>query len=107
MMNGQTALLSVRQMAEADRLTIAAGKPAIDMMESAGGAVAREIERRWTARPVIVLCGLITTAAMASSPPGILSKPAGPFISPCWARAIIWRARRVITRSDGAWPLNR
>ena len=57
MMNGQTALLSVRQMAEADRLTIAAGKPAIDMMESAGGAVAREIERRWTARPVIVLCG--------------------------------------------------
>jgi NAD(P)H-hydrate repair Nnr-like enzyme with NAD(P)H-hydrate epimerase domain len=22
-------------------------------------------------------------------------------------RAIIWRARRVITRSDGAWPLNR
>ena len=57
MMNGQTALLSVRQMAEADRLTIAAGMPAIDMMESAGGAVAREIERRWTARPVIVLCG--------------------------------------------------
>ena len=42
MMNGRTALLSVRQMAEADRLTIAAGKPAIDMMESAGGAVARE-----------------------------------------------------------------
>jgi hydroxyethylthiazole kinase-like uncharacterized protein yjeF len=57
MMNGQTALLRVRQMVEADRLTVAAGIPAIDMMESAGGAVAREIGRRWTARPVIVLCG--------------------------------------------------
>jgi hydroxyethylthiazole kinase-like uncharacterized protein yjeF len=57
MMNGQTALLRVRQMAEADRLTIAAGIPAIDLMESAGGAVAREIRRRWKARPVIILCG--------------------------------------------------
>src|SRR5271169_5723099 len=57
MMNGQTALLRIRQMAEADRLTIAASIPAIDMMESAGGAVAREIGRRWKTRPVIVLCG--------------------------------------------------
>ena len=57
MMNGQTALLRVRQMAEADRLTVAAGTPAIDMMERAGGAVAREIRRRWKVRPVIVLCG--------------------------------------------------
>ena len=56
-MNGQTALLRVRQMAEADRLTVAAGTPAIDMMERAGGAVAREIRRRWKVRPVIVLCG--------------------------------------------------
>jgi hydroxyethylthiazole kinase-like uncharacterized protein yjeF len=57
MMNGQTALLRVRQMAEADRLTVAAGTPAIDMMASAGGAVAREIVRRWKVQPVIVLCG--------------------------------------------------
>jgi hypothetical protein len=57
MMNGQTALLRVRQMAEADRLTVAAGTSAIDMMERAGGAVAREIRRRWKVRPVIVLCG--------------------------------------------------
>jgi ADP-dependent NAD(P)H-hydrate dehydratase / NAD(P)H-hydrate epimerase len=57
MMNGQTALLRVRQMAEADRLTIAAGVSAIDMMESAGKAVAREIGRRWKVQPVIVLCG--------------------------------------------------
>ena len=57
MMNGRTALLRVGQMAEADRLTVAAGTPAIELMENAGSAVAREIERRWSARPVIVLCG--------------------------------------------------
>jgi NAD(P)H-hydrate repair Nnr-like enzyme with NAD(P)H-hydrate epimerase domain len=57
MMNGQMALLRVRQMAEADSLTVAAGMPAIDMMEHAGGAVAREIGRRRKVRPVIVLCG--------------------------------------------------
>jgi hydroxyethylthiazole kinase-like uncharacterized protein yjeF len=57
MMNGQAALLRVRQLAEADRLTVAAGMPAIDMMEHAGGAVAREIGRRWKVRPVVVLCG--------------------------------------------------
>ena len=36
MMNGRTALLRVGQMAEADRLTVAAGTPTIDMMEHAG-----------------------------------------------------------------------
>ncbi len=56
-MNFQTALLDVRRMGDADRLTVAAGTPAIELMENAGRAVAREIERRWTARPVIVLCG--------------------------------------------------
>jgi NAD(P)H-hydrate epimerase len=56
-MNFQTALLDVRQMGEADRLTTAAGKSVIELMENAGQAVAREIEKRWSARPVIVLCG--------------------------------------------------
>ena len=51
MMNGRTALLRVSQMAEADRLTAAAGTPTIDMMEHAGGAVAREIGRRWKGVP--------------------------------------------------------
>jgi NAD(P)H-hydrate epimerase len=57
MMNGQMALLRVRQMAEADRLTVAAGTLAVDMMDHAGEAVAGEIGRRWKVRPVIVLCG--------------------------------------------------
>jgi hypothetical protein len=42
----ETALLDVRRMDEADRLTVAAGTPAIDLMENAGRAVAREIEQR-------------------------------------------------------------
>ena len=56
-MNGQTALLTTRQMAEADRLSVVSGLSVIDLMDHAGSAVAREIGRRWTARPVIVLCG--------------------------------------------------
>jgi len=57
MMNFQTALLNVHQMGEADRLTIAAGTSAIELMENAGKAVACEIQKRWPACPVIVLCG--------------------------------------------------
>jgi hydroxyethylthiazole kinase-like uncharacterized protein yjeF len=56
-MNLETALLDVHQMAEADRLAVAAGKPVIELMENAGWAVKCEIERRWSSCPVIVLCG--------------------------------------------------
>ena len=56
-MNLQCALLSVRQMDEADRLTVADGKSVIELMENAGSAVAKEIVKRWSTRPVIVLCG--------------------------------------------------
>jgi hydroxyethylthiazole kinase-like uncharacterized protein yjeF len=56
-LNGHTALLSVGQMGDADRLTVAAGVPAIEMMARAGLAVAGEIRRRWAACPVVVLCG--------------------------------------------------
>jgi NAD(P)H-hydrate epimerase len=56
-MNFQTALLDVGQMGEADRLTVASGKRVSATMENAGSAVAYEIEKRWSARPVIVLCG--------------------------------------------------
>jgi NAD(P)H-hydrate epimerase len=56
-MNNRTALLDVTQMGEADRLSVEAGIPMIDLMENAGRAVSDAIRRRWTARPVIVLCG--------------------------------------------------
>ena len=56
-MNFQTALLYVGRMGEADRLTVASGKSVIELMENAGKAVAQAIEKRWSARSVIVLCG--------------------------------------------------
>jgi hydroxyethylthiazole kinase-like uncharacterized protein yjeF len=52
------ALLSVAQMSEADRLTMAAGTPGSLLMQRAGEAVAREVAQRWTRpRPITVLCG--------------------------------------------------
>ena len=56
-MNLQTALLNVRQMEEADRLTVVAGTPIIELMANAGVAVAQSIMQRWSARPVTILCG--------------------------------------------------
>jgi NAD(P)H-hydrate epimerase len=52
-----SALLRVAQMAEADRLTVAAGMPGVDLMHNAGAAVVREIVQRWSVRRVCVLCG--------------------------------------------------
>jgi NAD(P)H-hydrate epimerase len=56
-MNFQTALLDVHRMGEADRLSVAAGTPVTELMGNAGIAVTAEIERRWSVRPVTVLCG--------------------------------------------------
>jgi ADP-dependent NAD(P)H-hydrate dehydratase / NAD(P)H-hydrate epimerase len=50
-------VLTVEQMALADRATIASGISGEELMNSAGAAVAREIRRRFTPRPVAVLCG--------------------------------------------------
>ena len=57
MLNSQTALLDVRQMGEADRLTVAGGTPGTVLMENAGAAVARAIVKRWSKRLVTILCG--------------------------------------------------
>jgi NAD(P)H-hydrate epimerase len=56
-MNFRTALLDVHRMGEADRLSVAAGTPVTELMGNAGIAVTAEIERRWSVRPVTVLCG--------------------------------------------------
>src|SRR6266566_2510343 len=51
------ALLTPKEMGEADRLTIAGGIPGIELMENAGRAVADAASRRWPRQPVAVLCG--------------------------------------------------
>jgi ADP-dependent NAD(P)H-hydrate dehydratase / NAD(P)H-hydrate epimerase len=53
----KSALLRVAQMEEADRSTIAAGTPGVDLMHNAGTAVAHSAMQRWSSRPVAVLCG--------------------------------------------------
>jgi len=50
-------LMSVAEMAAADAAAPAAGVPSMTLMEKAGLAVADEIGRRWTPRPMAVLCG--------------------------------------------------
>jgi ADP-dependent NAD(P)H-hydrate dehydratase / NAD(P)H-hydrate epimerase len=62
-------------MAEADRLAIMGGTPGTLLMQNAGEAVADEIKRRYTPRPVSVLCGpgnnggdgFVAAAALAQS----------------------------------------
>jgi hydroxyethylthiazole kinase-like uncharacterized protein yjeF len=55
--NSVPELLTVSQMGEADRLSVAAGVASRELMENAGSAVARAITDRWSKRPVTVLCG--------------------------------------------------
>jgi hydroxyethylthiazole kinase-like uncharacterized protein yjeF len=52
-----SAVLNVAQMNAADRLTMAAGTSGTLLMQRAGEGVVRELVRRWTPRPVSVLCG--------------------------------------------------
>ena len=51
------ALLTVQEMYRADALAMAAGVSGESLMDNAGRAVAEAIARRWSARPVLVLCG--------------------------------------------------
>ena len=50
-------VLTVEQCYAADRYAAAHGVVTLDLMEQAGRAVADEICKRWTPRPIAVLCG--------------------------------------------------
>jgi NAD(P)H-hydrate epimerase len=52
-----TALLSVEEARRADGFAVRSGVSLDALMENAGAAIAREIERRWSPLPVTVLCG--------------------------------------------------
>jgi NAD(P)H-hydrate epimerase len=56
-MNFATALLDVREMGQADNLTVLAGSSVSRLMTNAGRGVAEEVVRRWSPRRVSVLCG--------------------------------------------------
>lgn len=56
-MNSAHELLTVEEMAAADRQTIQGGTPGITLMENAGRAIADAIEGQWRKRPVLVLAG--------------------------------------------------
>lgn len=56
-MNQQPAVLTTQQTAKADRLAMAVGISANELMANAGLAVAREIKQRWSPRRVTILCG--------------------------------------------------
>jgi len=71
------ALLTPRQMGEADRLTIAGGISGIVLMEKAGLGVADAVSRRGPPRPLVVLCGPGTMAATVLSRHGCWLSAAG------------------------------
>ena len=50
-------VLSVAEMYRAEEGAVARGIASETLMESAGGAVVREIRGRWASRPTVVLCG--------------------------------------------------
>ena len=52
-----TEILTVAEMAEADRLTVASGVPPSTLMENAGRSVAEEIAKRFKPCAAVVLCG--------------------------------------------------
>ena len=52
-----TELLTVAEMAAADKAAISGGISGETLMEAAGTAVAEAIRERWEPRPVAVLCG--------------------------------------------------
>lgn len=56
-MSDHAALLTVAEMAEADRRAIAGGVVGLQLMEAAGAAVARMVERHHPQGSVLVLCG--------------------------------------------------
>ncbi|HEY0301521.1 MAG TPA: NAD(P)H-hydrate epimerase, partial [Rhizomicrobium sp.] len=50
-------ILTVEECYAADRHAAGQGVATLDLMEQAGRAVADEIARRWTPRPIAVFCG--------------------------------------------------
>ena len=50
-------ILTIDEMTKADDLAVKAGVPSLELMETAGATVVREIRKRWTRRSVVILAG--------------------------------------------------
>jgi len=100
-------------MGEADHLTIAGGVPGIELMENAGRQVADAAGRRWSVRPLTVLCGpgnnggdglvaALQVLRIMKSKDQPLSK-----LAKCWTRFpqlvtnVVVREKRPFTELDG------
>src|SRR5579864_5480304 len=57
MRSSDNALLTPAEMSLADKAALTGGVSELALMEAAGRAVADAVQRRWSRRPVAVLCG--------------------------------------------------
>ncbi|MAH84939.1 MAG: bifunctional ADP-dependent NAD(P)H-hydrate dehydratase/NAD(P)H-hydrate epimerase [Rhodospirillaceae bacterium TMED8] len=51
------SVLTIEEMYHADKLTIKAGIPSLELMEAAGRGIASVVMEQWMPRPLTVLCG--------------------------------------------------
>ena len=54
---GGTSVLSVEEMYRAERLVVEQGVSSLQLMENACHAVVSQVIRRWSPRPILVICG--------------------------------------------------
>jgi len=108
-------ILSIEDMAHADRAAIEAGTPGEVLMERAGTAVADAICARWTPRPTAVLCGpganggdgyVVARLLKRRGWPVWVEALAAPAHPDARAKAAAWRGRTVpLAPDDGAAEL--
>ena len=54
---GGASVLSVEEMYRAERLVVEQGVSSLQLMENACHAVVSQVIRRWSPRPILVICG--------------------------------------------------
>jgi hydroxyethylthiazole kinase-like uncharacterized protein yjeF len=108
-------ILSVAEMAAADRAAIDAGTPSLELMERAGRAVVEAITARWAACPTAVLCGpgnnggdgyVVARMLKRRSWPVWVEEAAAPATAEARAKAARWRGRTIpLSETDGGAQL--